>query len=278
MQGDERLRIAGVGGLLAMAFMMTALLASSIPLTLVLGTSVHGLSLADYATSQRRLAPLSPRIIGDARTDSGLSPDLSIGQISDVPPATTFVAAAPAAKKTVPTPSPTAIATPVPAGRGTVIGTVLDSSTRVSLPSATITLNPGARVTTSDSSGSFGFVGLSPGTYDLTASILGYQLLSMSISLNGSLRLTLRLTSLTLTGSVGGTVKDVTTGNPIAGATVTLSPGNIVAITDASGAFLFSSIQVGSYTATASASGFSSASQPVTVRWGKTANLSLKLR
>jgi hypothetical protein len=63
---------------------------------------------------------------------------------------------------------------------------------------------------------------------------------------------------------------------PIIGATASLSPGGTVAITDVNGNFSFG-VNPGMYTVTASATGYSSASQTLTVNGGQTQVVTFKL-
>jgi hypothetical protein len=76
-------------------------------------------------------------------------------------------------------------------------------------------------------------------------------------------------------GTVSGTVMDATTSAPIVGATVTL--GSLSAVTNSSGSYSFDNVQSGTYTLTASDSGYQTESQSVNVTAGSilTANFSL---
>jgi hypothetical protein len=78
-------------------------------------------------------------------------------------------------------------------------------------------------------------------------------------------------------GAVFGTVTDSLSGAGIPNANVSLSPGGQVATTDLSGAFSIASVNPGTYTATAGAIGYQSASTSVTVTAGRKSNVSLKL-
>ena len=75
---------------------------------------------------------------------------------------------------------------------------------------------------------------------------------------------------------IGGQVLDSQTLLPIAGATVSVSPSGRSALTDANGNFSIS-VYPGSYTVTASATAYNSASQPVTVAGGQKASISFRL-
>lgn len=76
-------------------------------------------------------------------------------------------------------------------------------------------------------------------------------------------------------GSITGTVTDATTNSPIAGATVSYSGGS--ATTDSSGSYTLNDVPPGSYSVTASASGYTSQTQAVSVRSGTAAQQSFQL-
>jgi uncharacterized GH25 family protein len=77
-------------------------------------------------------------------------------------------------------------------------------------------------------------------------------------------------------GHIAGTVKDASTGNPIAGANVTTN-GHFD-ITDANGYFNITNVQAGTYNVTASAAGYEASSQiDITVVAGLTTNLDFTL-
>jgi hypothetical protein len=76
--------------------------------------------------------------------------------------------------------------------------------------------------------------------------------------------------------AIGGQVLDSQTLRPIAAATVALSPGGNSALTDANGNFTIG-VNAGTYTVTASAPSYNSASQNVTVAVGKKATISFRL-
>jgi hypothetical protein len=78
-----------------------------------------------------------------------------------------------------------------------------------------------------------------------------------------------------LTGTLAGTVVNLLTGAPIAGATVTVN--GITGTTNGSGAFTFSGIQPGTYQASASASGFVTRIQMVTITANNTTQATFSL-
>jgi len=76
--------------------------------------------------------------------------------------------------------------------------------------------------------------------------------------------------------AISGQVIDTVTHLPIVGATISLSPGGATTITDANGNFSFG-VNPGTYTVTASAAGYNSVSQTVTVTGGQTQIVNFKL-
>ena len=75
---------------------------------------------------------------------------------------------------------------------------------------------------------------------------------------------------------IAGQVIDTVTHSPIVGATISLSPGGATTITDVNGNFSLG-VNPGTYTVTASAAGYNSVSQTVTVTGGQTLIVSFKL-
>jgi carboxypeptidase family protein len=76
--------------------------------------------------------------------------------------------------------------------------------------------------------------------------------------------------------TIAGQVLDSLTKLPIAGATVSLSPTGATALTDANGNFSFG-VAAGTYTVTASAVDYNSASQTVTLNNGQKVNVNFRL-
>lgn len=143
---------------------------------------------------------------------------------------------------------------------------VRDSETNVLISGATVS---GAGSTkTTNSSGYTTFSSLSLGTYSFTASKTGYESGSDSTTLNssGTRTLTIYLTPeevLPTTGDITVYVRDANTNALISGASV--SGSGYSGTTNSSGKVTFSSIPFGSYTFTASKTGYSSGSGSASV-------------
>ncbi len=234
-----------------------------------LNTPVHTLSLADYATaSPLRPAPLSSRIVAEVTRDQG----------HDVSPAPPTPPPNPASGPTAPpTPSPpTPSPTPMPGLLASgVYGTVRSGSLQPLVGARVQTL---LASTQTDASGAYS-LSLPPGSYSVTASADGYaaQSQAVQVPVGGRVNVNFALTPVPVAGAIAGLVVDRVTGLGIPNASVLLSPGGLAASTDATGAFAFDSISAGTYTVTASATGYATASQTVVVAAGQRARVTFKL-
>ncbi len=145
-----------------------------------------------------------------------------------------------------------------------ITGKVIDSQTRLGLDGVTVTLSgPSNPILTATSAGSFEFRDLFPGTYTLQLSLDQYGVISFSTMLRAGQTVDFGAIALTkngqaTTGMVRGTVSDATTGLPLAGASVSLSSGQ-VATTDASGSYQISNITPANLIVIANKSGYASA-------------------
>ncbi|HSY66735.1 MAG TPA: carboxypeptidase regulatory-like domain-containing protein, partial [Terriglobales bacterium] len=158
---------------------------------------------------------------------------------------------------------------------GSISGKVTNTS-GAAISSATVWYSGGT--TKTDSSGDYTFSNVPPETYTVTASQSGYQTssnqnVSVSSGITTSSNLVLTATS---TGSIAGTVTNAT-GTGIANATVSYSGGSATATTNSSGGYTLNVVP-GSYSVTATAVGYLSATQPgVSVAAGATTALNFAL-
>lgn len=280
--------LLGLLPLMGTLFWLTAVATSGLPQTAAFVINVHGLTLND-PPSRLRPAPLSLSVLDDAQVDARTATPTP----SFTPPATAGGTTTAVLKPTptptqpvrpAPTPAPTATSTSTPlplptpslptptpsptVAPGTITGQVVDSQTRTPIAGAAISMTPPAAVGISDSNGNFALI-VPPGSYTVTATATGYNSASQAVTVKSGSRqgISFKLTSIAAYGSIAGSVTDANTGTPIAAATITLSDG-LVAVSDLNGNYSFAVVLVGTYTITASATGYVSQSQAITVKPG----------
>ncbi|MGG4455611.1 carboxypeptidase regulatory-like domain-containing protein [Brevibacillus porteri] len=146
---------------------------------------------------------------------------------------------------------------------GTVSGTISDAQTGEGIPNASIKVVTRSGIaigeTLTDVNGDYSLSLLGPETYVLTAAAEGYAGQTVGIGINAGATTTVDLQLEKLAGVLNGTVSD-TGSNPLGNATVIVLKGTIPvaqSITDSAGTFSFPHLAPGTYTVTASASGYS---------------------
>ncbi|HEU5271981.1 MAG TPA: carboxypeptidase regulatory-like domain-containing protein [Jatrophihabitans sp.] len=162
---------------------------------------------------------------------------------------------------------------------GRVTGTVTGAG-GVALSGATVTLQGGNLPTTdtvtTDASGAYASDWDPIGTYTVTCSAAGYadQTVSgVAITTGG---LTTVNCTLSNTGTLTGVVTNLNTGGAISGATVSYSGGSTTS--DSAGRYTFSGVTAGTYSITATASGYKSRTYSgVTVTAGQTTTQDVQL-
>jgi uncharacterized membrane protein len=151
---------------------------------------------------------------------------------------------------------------------------VTDGTSTTGIPGATVqTLTFSTKTT---STGSYS-LSLLPGTYSVMASASGFLPKAQSVTVPVGGWVTLNFALSRSLAVIGGTIVNNLLGTPIAGATVSLSPGGRSTTTGATGTFTFSDLSPGTYTVTASATGYRSTSVIVTVSGGETLKLAIRL-
>lgn len=163
---------------------------------------------------------------------------------------------------------------------GSITGTVRDGAANP-LTGATITASPGGQSTTSAANGTYTLANLSPGTYAVTATKSGYlsqtqsniQVVAGQVA---TVNFTLAVSG--TSGTISGIIRDSSTTNPIAGATVQTTSGGYSTTTNSGGGYALTNVAAGTYTVQASASGYSTGSQAnVTVTAGGTTTINISL-
>ena len=153
---------------------------------------------------------------------------------------------------------------------GSITVYVKDANTGAYISGATIS---GDGSGTTNSSGYKSFSGLSFGSYSFSASKSGYYAGSGSATISSSSTsksVTIYLTPIPTSGTITVYVKDASTGAAISGASV--SGGGVSGSTNASGYVSFSGLSFGSYTFSASKSGYSSGSGSASISTSATTN------
>ena len=152
-------------------------------------------------------------------------------------------------------------AAPPPAATGSIGGTVSDaSSTESPIEGATVTAEPGGYSTTTATDGTYTLSAVPVGTYTVTASAIGYVDASQTVEVLENQTVTANFALVPQpTGTITGKVTDAETLEPIANATVTVD-GYSTTTAD-NGTYTLANLPVGTYTVTASATGYSDASQ-----------------
>lgn len=159
-----------------------------------------------------------------------------------------------------------------PVNPGTVNGSVVNSS-GTGVSGATVN-SDGVTVTT-DSAGAYTLANLPAGSATIVASATGFANGSQTVTVNGGSTVTAPpITLSSNTGSVSGTVKS-SAGAAIAGASVGYGGGSTT--TSSTGTYSLMGVPAGTIQLVASASGFQSSTQNVTVTGGSnsTANFTL---
>lgn len=161
---------------------------------------------------------------------------------------------------------------------GSVSGTVVDDQTHAPIAGAAISYSSGGAAT--DGDGNYSLPNVSPGAVVITATAPGYATSSATVTVaegqntNQNFFLTASATTST-TGTISGTVVDVNDGAGISGATVRYDGGSTT--TDKSGNFTFSNVPSGTYSVSASASGYFTETNSVTVSGGPATSTTIQL-
>jgi hypothetical protein len=159
-------------------------------------------------------------------------------------------------------------------GSGTLAGTVTDSASGAAIAGATVSYSgtgpagPVSGNTTTDGTGHYSVAGIAVTAYSMTAQAAGYQSQSATATVGGGSTTTQNFALTGQATQLSGTVTDASTTKPIAGATVSAGSGS--AVTDAGGAYTISGLAPGTYTATATASGYASQIASVALTAGNT--------
>ncbi|WWB87080.1 carboxypeptidase regulatory-like domain-containing protein [Priestia aryabhattai] len=156
---------------------------------------------------------------------------------------------------------------------GTITGTVVNAQTGTPLSGAVLQVfqsgstTPVANTVT-DQNGSFSLIGLAPGEYSLVSQATGFGSVAVGTVVTSGNTITITVQAPPFPGVISGRVTDFS-GNALSNATVRLldSNQNVVGIgsADLTGNYTIGNITAGTYTIIASASGFATNTQGVTI-------------
>jgi hypothetical protein len=166
----------------------------------------------------------------------------------------------------------TLIVTPPPA-RGMVIGKVTRASDGLAIAGAAVTCPCGG--TTTDSTGNYKIANLAIGTVRVRASAPGFGAAEAGAFLSPGETETINLALPASSGTITGKVTSASSGAALSGATVSFSGRSTS--TDANGNYIFTSVASGTYTLTATKTGYVSNSVTVSLSAGATATANIKL-
>jgi hypothetical protein len=160
---------------------------------------------------------------------------------------------------------------------GAITGQITDSSTATPVVGATLSYSGGS--TTTDTSGNYTLTNVSPGSITVTASASGYTSASSTVSVTSgntaTLNFQLNPVPVNTPGTIQGRVTNISTGGAAGGATVSFSGGSTTA--DSNGNYSFSNVAPGTYSLTASHTGYFNVIHSVTVVSGATSTLNFAL-
>jgi hypothetical protein len=166
---------------------------------------------------------------------------------------------------------------------GSIAGQVKDTNTNAGVAGATVQLSGGSSTsTTTDGSGNYSFSNLTPAGYTVSATKSTYTSgtgSTANVTVTAGNASTANLTLTSTRGGIAGKVTSTSGGAAISGATVTITSGGSGSTTsDGSGNYSFSGLASGSYTLTASKTGFQPGTPAnVTVSPGLTATQNFAL-
>lgn len=149
-----------------------------------------------------------------------------------------------------------------------ISGHVYKAGTTTGISGASLSLSPGAMTATTDSSGYYSMSGVANGVYTMTVSATGYDTLTESgITVSGAaITKDFQLQAVApSTYTLSGTVSNADTATPISGASISLAPGGKMGTSDSTGHYTIGGLANNVYTATVSASSYTTLTQSVTI-------------
>ena len=156
---------------------------------------------------------------------------------------------------------------------GSVMGAVTNSQTGDRIANATV--NIGTETAVSAADGTFSLSGIPAGAQSLIATAQGMYSLTVGIRVIAGGTIAQNMNLKPLPGVISGQITNASTGAGISSATVSISGASTT--TSSSGAYKISGVTPGTYTVTATKTGWLTRSSPVTVLPGGVATVNLSL-
>jgi len=155
---------------------------------------------------------------------------------------------------------------------GQITGTVKNSKTFIPIENVNLTTQPVTSSITSDVTGKYTFVNVSPGTYTLLSKKVGYDSTTINVNViagqitKADIYITEKDTTVPpTTGSIVGEIKDAQTLIAISGALISTNPSTSTVFTTNEGSYSFTSIAPGDYTISVSKIGYQNSTANITV-------------
>ena len=143
---------------------------------------------------------------------------------------------------------------------GTISGFVSNASNNQPIAGATVMVS--GLTTTSGGDGSFNFSNVPSGAQTLNATATGFNPASASVTVMAGANVSQDIAMTPLLGTITGIVRNADNGDPISGATVTVTGTGLSTTSGADGTFTLSNVPAGAQTLNVSAAGFIAAQSP----------------
>lgn len=159
----------------------------------------------------------------------------------------------------------------------------VDARNAAALPGVSLSgTGPSSIAANSDAAGQIELLGLSAGTYSLTATLAGYAAVNLNVTLVAGVVSDLGTIQMLVPANpsavvISGTVRDQDSGAALADVTVSVNGQNLSATTSTDGRYLISNVAPGALTLSAAKSGYLSASGGASVQAGQVLDFSPRL-
>lgn len=164
---------------------------------------------------------------------------------------------------------------------GGIYGVVTDKATGETIKSAGVTLEPNGAITVTGSDGHFEFTNLTHGGYAVSINKTDYKEFKsgmITVEAGQTTYVDVQIEKIDLFGTLLGTVVEMTTGDMVAGALVTLTPSGKNAYTNADGFFEFIDLEAQQYAMKVQAAGYRTNRKLVTIVAGATEHVTITLQ